>query len=120
MIRLSKPIFTKNINFNIKKILNSGNLVNGFFTNKFEKEINKYFKTNQSIAVSSGTAALHLALLALKLSKEDEVIIPAFSYIATANVVENVGAKPIFVDISTDNLCIDLNILKKKINNKTN
>ncbi len=119
MIRLSKPLFSKSLNKKINKILNSGNLINGFYTNRFEKELNLYFKTNNCIAVSSGTAALHLALIALGISKDNEVIIPAFSYIATANVVENVGAKPVFVDIDIENLCIDINKIEKKINKKT-
>lgn len=119
MIRLSKPVFNKKIIKVIKKILDSGTLVNGSFSKQFEHNLNKYFKTKNSIVVSSGTAALHLALLSLGISKEDEVIVPAYSYIATANVVENVGAKPVFVDININELCINLDELKKKINSKT-
>ena len=89
-------------------------LINGSFSKQFEHNLNKYFKTKNSIVVSSGTAALHLALLSLGISKEDEVIVPAYSYIATANVVENVGAKPVFVDININELCINLDELKKK------
>ena len=117
MIRLSKPSFSAKINKNIDKVISSGNLIDGFYTNKFETKINNYFKTNYSIAVSSGTAALHLSLLSIGVKKFDEVIIPSFSYIATANVVENVGATPIFVDIKIDNLCMNVDLLQKK-NNK--
>ncbi len=119
MIRLSKPSFSAKINKNIDKVISSGNLIDGFYTNKFETKINNYFKTNYSIAVSSGTAALHLSLLSIGIKKFDEVIIPSFSYIATANVVENVGATPIFVDIKIDNLCMNIDLLQKKITNKT-
>lgn len=119
MIRLSKPSFSKNTEKNISKILQSGKLIDGFFTNKFEKKINNYFKIDNAIAVSSGTAALHLSLLSIGIKKSDEVIIPSFSYIATANVVENVGAIPVFVDIKIENLCMDIDLLHKKITRKT-
>ena len=119
MIRLSKPIFNKKIIKVISEILDSGNLVNGPISKQFEHNLNNYFKTKNSIVVSSGTAALHLALISLGITKEDEVIVPAFSYIATANVVENVGAKPVFVDINLNQLCMNLDEVRKKINHNT-
>ena len=83
----------------VTKVLKTGNLVQGEKVKELESFNNKYTKTKHTIAVSSGTATMHLALVALGIKKGDEVIVPAFSYIATANVVELVGATPIFVDI---------------------
>ena len=63
------------------------------------KNIAAHIGMKRAIAVSNGTATLHLALLISGVGPGDEVIVPALSYIATANVVELVGAKPVFVDI---------------------
>jgi len=119
MKRLSKPTFSKKTFLDIKKILNSGNLINGKYANTFEKKISSYLSIKYCSLVSSGTAALHLSLLALKIGKGDEVIIPAYSYIATANVIELVGAKPIFVDINLDDFCINVEKINEKISSKT-
>ena len=119
LTRLSKPTFNNNTILEIKKIFKSGNLVQGVYVNKFEKIICQYLNARYTVVVSSGTSALHLSLLALGIRRGDEVIIPAFSYIATANVIELVGASPILVDIDLDNYCIDPKKIEKKITNKT-
>ena len=100
MIRLCKPLIKENSLLTYNKILKSGYIVQGKYVKNFEKKLQKYLNINNAILVSSGTAALHLALIVLGVKKGDEVIIPSFSYIATANVVEIVGAKPIFIDIA--------------------
>lgn len=74
----------------------------------------KYFS-----AVSNGTASLHLALLALGIGKGDEVIVPAFSYIATGNAVELTGAKPVFVDIHLETFNMDESKLEAAITKQT-
>tara|TARA_B100000686_G_C16790448_1_gene978327 strand:+ start:1700 stop:2815 length:1116 start_codon:yes stop_codon:yes gene_type:complete len=117
--RISKPIFSKKTYLDIKNVLDSGNLVHGKFATIFEKKISKYLNIKYCSLVSSGTAALHLSLQALKIGKGDEVILPAYSYIATANVIEIVGAKPIFVDINIDDFCIDIEKIYEKITTKT-
>ena len=81
------------------KVLQSGMLIQGIRVQEFENNIAKYLGVKYAIAVANGTASLHLALVALGIGKGDEVIIPAFSYIATANAVELVGATPVFVDV---------------------
>ena len=101
------------------KVLRSGMLVQGKNVLELEKSIEKYLNVKNAIVVSSGTATLHLALVALGIGKGDEVIIPAFSYIATANVIELVGAKPVFVDVEIDTFNINVSAIKEKISSKT-
>ena len=75
---------------------------------EFEKKVSKWVNRKYASCVSSGTATLHLSLLALGIGPGDEVIIPALSYIATANVIELVGAKPVFVDVNMQTFNIDV------------
>jgi len=76
----------------------------------FEKNISKYVSSIDAVACQSGTAGLHLALLAYDVGVNDEVIVPALTFIATVNPVKYVGAEPVFMDCD-DSLCIDLNKL---------
>jgi dTDP-4-amino-4,6-dideoxygalactose transaminase len=99
--------------------LRSGNLVQGKNVEAFESAIAEYLGIQNVIAVSSGTATLHLALVALGVGAGDEVIVPAFSYPATANVVEIVGAKPVFVDVEPDTFNIDVSQIEKSITPRT-
>jgi perosamine synthetase len=100
-------------------VLESGMLVQGKEVKRLEDSISKYINVKHSIAVSSGTSALHLSLIALGIGEGDEVIIPAFSFIATANVIELVGAKPIFVDIDINTFTIDCSLIENAITSKT-
>ncbi|HTZ11119.1 MAG TPA: DegT/DnrJ/EryC1/StrS family aminotransferase, partial [Candidatus Margulisiibacteriota bacterium] len=68
----------------------------------FEEEFAKYFKRRFAVGVNSGTDALFLALLSLGISKGDEVVVPVFTYIATALAVTFTGARPVFADIEED------------------
>jgi len=119
LIKLAKPYISEKAVQNVAKIIRSGNLVQGKYVIKFEESLKSYINVNHAILVSSCTAALHLSLLALDLVPGDEVIVPAFSFPATVNVVELVGATPIFVDISMDDFCIDPDKIEKKITVKT-
>lgn len=92
---------------------------NGKFVNKFEEAFAKYLGNSYATAVSNGTVALHLALLTLGIGEDDEVIVPSFTYVATANSITYVGAKPVFVDSKLDDWQIDPEDIKKKISNKT-
>ena len=74
----------------------------GSFISRFEKSFAEYCDSKYAFATSSGTGALHLALEALDITAGDEVIVPTFSFIATANAVSYTGAKPIFVDSETN------------------
>jgi len=100
-------------------VLRSGMLIQGKKVEEFEHSIANYLNVKHAIAISNGTATLHLALLAYGIGKGDEVIVPAFSYIATANVVELVGATPIFVDIDRSTFNINTDLLELAITSKT-
>ena len=101
-IPLMKPNINEDDIEEVARVLRSGMLIQGKEVEALEMNFTTYNKIQHAVAVSNGTATLHLALLALGIGKNDEVIIPAFSYIATGNVVELVGATPVFVDIDID------------------
>lgn len=103
----------------VTEVLRSGMLIQGKHVAGLENRIKQTTSVDQAVAVSNGTATLHLVLVALGIGKGDEVIVPAFSYVATANVVELVGATPIFVDIELDTFNIDVSKIKIAITNKT-
>lgn len=99
MIPLSKPSIGKAEINAIEKVINSGMLVQGEACARFEQELAEYIGVSQVVVVSSGTAALHLSLLALGIGAGDAVIVPDFTFPATANAVELLGARAIPVDI---------------------
>jgi dTDP-4-amino-4,6-dideoxygalactose transaminase len=86
---------------------------------KFEQEAAKHLNVRYAVGCASGTDALHLALLSAGIKAGDEVITTAFTFIATAEAITYVGAKPIFVDIDKDTLNIDADEIKKAITDKT-
>ena len=102
-----------------KGALTSSAIEGGKNVREFEKITSSFLKSKFVVAVNSGTAALQAALYALDIKKGDEVLIPSFSFVATANAVVSTGAKPIFVDILADNYTIDTKDLEKKISKKT-
>lgn len=99
--------------------LKSGWITTGPKVKKFEKEFAKFIGAKYAIAVNSCTGALHLALAVIDLKREDEVIVPAMTFAATAEVVRYFDAKPILVDVEPDTLLIDSNKIEKKITKKT-
>lgn len=119
MIKLAKPHITEEAIEKVAEVLRSGNLVQGKYVKQFEQGLEKYLNVKHAVVVSSGTAALHLSMLALGVGPGDEVIVPAFTYPATANVVEIVGATPILVDITLDDFCIDVSKIEESITDKT-
>ena len=86
---------------------------------EFESSLRDFLNVKHVVSVNSGTAALHAALLALNIDANDEVLLPSFTFVATANAVIASGAKPVFVDINTKDYTIDLNDLKRKISKKS-
>ena len=87
----------------------------GSFITRFEKLFAEYCGSNYAIATSSGTTALHLALEALNITTNDEVIVPSFSFISTANAVCYTGAQPIFVDSEQESWNIDPELIEESI-----
>jgi perosamine synthetase len=86
---------------------------------RFESLLAGYLDVPYAVCVSSGTAALHLAMLAADIKPGDEVIVPAFTFPATANVVEMLGARPVFVDSAPDSVNLDPLKLKSAITSRT-
>lgn len=107
MIKLSRPNITQEAINAVSDVLTSGMLVQGEKVLEFEAELQKFINVKYVSAVSSGTAALHLALEALGIGKGDAVIVPDFTFVATANVVELQKARTVLVDVdpTTYNMC---------------
>lgn len=118
-IPLARPDINEDDILAVAQVLRSGMLVQGAKVETLEKEVSSFLRANHAAAVSNGTATLHLALKALGIGAGDEVIVPAFSYVATANVVELVGATCVFVDIDLRTFNIDVTQIESKITSKT-
>lgn len=118
MITLSKPYITQTEIDKIIDVLNSDRLSMGKYTELFEKEIAKIAGVKYSVSVNSGTSALHLIIKALGIEQADYMIVPSFTFIASANVALFEKATPIFVDIDPRTYNVDpdaLEDLLKKI-----
>jgi perosamine synthetase len=119
-IPVNVPKIFKDEKIYVKKCLDTGWISSeGTYVKEFEKKFSKYNKRSYGVAVSSGTAALDIAIKSLNLNKGDEVIIPSFSIISTALCVIKLGLKPILVDSNTGTWNMDVNEILKKINKKT-
>ena len=123
-ISINTPILGKEEIKEVNSVLKAGLLTTssnsgGKNIQEFEKLASSFIKSKFVVAVNSGTAALQAALYAHDVKKGDEVLLPSFSFVATANSVYSVGAKPVFVDILKENYTIDPNDLKKKITKKS-
>jgi dTDP-4-amino-4,6-dideoxygalactose transaminase len=103
----------------INKVIQRNDYILGEDVQAFEKEFAQFCNARYAVGVSSGTAALFLANMALGIGKGDEVIVPAFTYIATALAVSYTGAKPVFVDIEEDTYNIDVKKIEKAITKNT-
>ena len=101
------------------RVLRSGMVVQGPEVAAFEEEFSRLVDGRHCVAVNSGTSALHLSLLALGVKPGDEVIVPSFSFAATANAVRLVGADPVFVDIEPDSFTVDPDAVAAAIGPKT-
>lgn len=117
-IPLASPNISDEAIDKVGSVLRSGMLVQGKHVASLEADMSLYMGTSFCSAVTNGTSSLHLSLLGLNVGPGDEVIIPALSYVATANVVEHVGATPIFVDVKGD-LTIEPSLIEDKISSKT-
>ena len=119
-ILLAEPVIeTKNTASLIKKVLTKNFPNEGKLARLFEKKLSKLLKVKYVVATTSGTISIFLALKAIGVKKDDEVIVPNVTFPATANAVKLAGGKPVLVDINKKNLLIDEKSLKKKINKKT-
>ncbi len=106
-IPIAKSYFDRRESDLVSKVIASGWIAQGRSVQDFETVLSGYTGAKYAVAVSSGTTALHLALIVSGIGPGDEVIIPSFSFIATANSVLQSGAKPVFIDIDPETYNID-------------
>jgi perosamine synthetase len=107
MIPISKPFFGPEEAAAVQRPLETGWVVQGPYVRAFEQKFSAYTGSQFAIATSSCTTAMQVAVSALGLKAGDEVIVPAFTWVATANVVEALGARPVFCDIDPATFNID-------------
>jgi dTDP-4-amino-4,6-dideoxygalactose transaminase len=119
MIPVSKPYIGEAEKQAVMEVLDSGMLAQGPRTAKFEERFAQMCGVKHAIATSSGTTALHLALLAHGVGEGDEVITTPFTFIASANSILFTGARPVFVDISPETFNIDPQLIEKAITPRT-
>lgn len=123
-VPINIPIIGKEEISAVNSVLKSGGLTSasqygGKNVQELEGLARKLVKSRYAVAVNSGTAALQAALYALDIGRGDEVIVPSFSFVASANAIASTGAKPVFADILQENFTIDPKSISKKITKKT-
>ena len=119
MINIAKPIITDEEIEAVTEVLKSGMLAQGKKVEQFQKEFAQYTQSKYGVATSSGTTALHTALVAADIGPGDEVITTPFTFAATANSVLYSGAKPVFADIDPKTFNLDAASVEEKITDKT-
>jgi len=123
IIPLARPLFEdediKEISTRIEEVLRSGWLTSGPLVKDFERNFAEFIGSKQAVALNSCTAALHTVLLALRVKKGDEVIVPSNTFVATANTALYVGAKPVFADSSPETFNISPGEIQEKVSKKT-
>ena len=119
MISIVKPSIDDQEVENVVRVLRSGMLASGKVVNNFENAFAEYVGTTHAVTTTSGTTALDIALKAINIKNGDEVIVPDFTFNATANAVLFQDAKPIFADVDEEIFCIDCTDVLEKISSKT-
>ena len=118
-IPITKPVFGPEELLAVQRPLESGWVVQGPYVKAFEDRFAAFTGAAHAIATTSCTTALHLALAALGVKAGDEVIVPAFTWVSTPNVVEYMGARPVFCDIDLATFNIDVNRIEDLITSRT-
>src|SRR2546421_8270727 len=119
MISIAHPLLSSEEEAAIQRVLASGQLAQGENVAAFEQRFAEVCHVREAVALSSGTAALHLALLAYDIGPGDEVITTAFTFAATANAILLAGATPVFVDIEPDTYTIEPDLVEASITPRT-
>jgi len=114
-IKMAQPYHDSEIESSVLSVLRSGRLVSGPVVASFENAVAEYLRVKHVVGVNSGTAALHLALLASDVKPGQEVITAPFSFAATANTIIQTGATPIFVDVDPETFNIDPETIEKAV-----
>jgi perosamine synthetase len=118
-IPVAKPLIDRHDIRAVANVMKTGGLAQGPQVAKFESLFSEFVDGRSCVAVNSGTSALHLALLSLGIGPGDEVIVPSFTFAATANSVALTGAKPVFVDIDPKTFNLDPNLIEEAITKNT-
>lgn len=118
-IPFHKPNIPDSVLQDLKRVIDSGWITTGNQVQLLEKSVAKIIGAKYAVAVSSGTAALHLAYLVAGIRRGDEVIVPSYTFCSTLNTILHTGAKPVFCDIQEDTLGLDPKDVEKRITNKT-
>jgi UDP-2-acetamido-2-deoxy-ribo-hexuluronate aminotransferase len=103
----------------MQKVIDESAFIKGNALSDFEFNLANYLGSKHVIGVANGTDALQIALMALNLKPGDEVIVPAFTYVATAEVIGLLGLIPVMVDVNEDHFCIDIPSMKSALTSKT-
>ena len=118
-IPITKPYFDDDEFSLVRQSLETGWVVQGPRVAEFERLLSEYSKIPHTLATTSCTTALHLGLVALGIGSGDEIIVPAFTFVASANVIEYQGARPVFCDIDLSTFNIDVTQIESKITERT-
>jgi len=118
-LQLQYQTYKDKIDSNIQAILNKSNYILGEEVDILEKELQNFTEAKYAISCSSGTDALLLALMALDIQPDDEIITTPFTWISTAEMMALIKAKPVFVDIEPDTYNMDANLIEAAITKKT-
>ncbi len=119
MIPFSPPHIDQKIIDEVTKVLQSGWITTGPRTKLFEKELTKFCGNKNTLCLNSATSGLEIMLRWFGVKEGDEVILPAYTYSATANVVEHCGATIVFVDVNSNDFNISISNIEKAITSKT-
>lgn len=119
MIPTARPSIGKEELKNVEKVFKTHWLGMGSFVYEFEKKIEAYLGTRYAIATNTGTTAIHLALSAIDIGPDDEVIVPSLTFTGTVQPIVSLGAKPVFCEVRPDTLNIDVGDIKKRLTKKT-
>ncbi len=118
MIPIARPCIGEEEIDRVAEVLRSGMLAQGKLVEEFEREFASYVGSKYAIAVSNGTAALHVALISLGIGPGDEVAVPSYTFYATASSVILSGARPVFVDVDPRTGTMDPDDLERKLTSK--
>lgn len=118
-IPIVKPYFNEKEAGAVKRVVKSGWIIQGKKTREFENLVASYVNSKYTVAINSCTSALYLSLMISGIKRGDEVICPSFTFIATPNSIEHIGAKPIFCDIDENTYNINPFLIEEKITDKT-
>lgn len=115
----ARPAFLGNEEGYIMEAFRSTWISGGAFVDRFEEEFRKFCGTRFALTASNGTTALHMAYLALGIGRDDEVVVPGFSFLAAANIALHVGAKPVFAEVDPETWCVTAAGIERCFSRKT-